>query len=101
MTTLLMSALAGGAILHQERHLPDHACHRDQAESLRIQSVDCTQSVRCIRGGKARIPRLYNIQSSYLPSAWTPSDLEGMHCLLFPDGEPWPYGLERNRATIE
>jgi 4,5-dihydroxyphthalate decarboxylase len=50
---------------------------------------------------RASIPRLYNIQSSYLPAAWIPGDLEGMHRLLFPDCEPWPYGLERNRATIE
>jgi 4,5-dihydroxyphthalate decarboxylase len=50
---------------------------------------------------RATMPRLYNIQSSYLPTAWIPNDVERMHRLLFADGEPWPYGLERNRETIE
>jgi 4,5-dihydroxyphthalate decarboxylase len=50
---------------------------------------------------RAAIQRLYNIQSSHLPTAWIPDDLGRMHRLLFPDGEPWPYGLERNRATLE
>jgi 4,5-dihydroxyphthalate decarboxylase len=50
---------------------------------------------------RASISRLYNIQSSYLPTAWIPDDVERTHRLLFPDGEPWPYGLERNRSTIE
>jgi 4,5-dihydroxyphthalate decarboxylase len=50
---------------------------------------------------RAAIPRLYNIQSSYLPTAWIPDDRGRMHRLLFSDGEPWPYGLELNRATIE
>lgn len=50
---------------------------------------------------RATMPRLANIQSSYLPTAWIPDDLERMHRLLFAGGEPWPYGLERNRATIE
>jgi 4,5-dihydroxyphthalate decarboxylase len=44
---------------------------------------------------------LFNIQSSYLPTAWIPDDLQRMHRMLFAGEEPWPYGLERNRATIE
>ena len=30
-----------------------------------------------------------------------PEDLRRTHRLLFGDGEPWPYGLEHNRATLE
>ncbi len=45
--------------------------------------------------------RLYNIQSSYLPTGWIPDDLERNHRVLFGQGEPWPYGLEPNRSTIE
>jgi 4,5-dihydroxyphthalate decarboxylase len=50
---------------------------------------------------RAALERIRNIQSSYLPSGWVPDDLERRHKILFGDGEPWPYGLERNRSTIE
>jgi 4,5-dihydroxyphthalate decarboxylase len=50
---------------------------------------------------RASIARLYNIQSSYLPTAWLTDDLERMHRLLFGEAEPWPYGLERNHSTID
>ena len=50
---------------------------------------------------RASIPRLLNIQSSYLPTAWITDDFQRMHHMLFAGGEPWPYGLERNRTTIE
>ena len=43
---------------------------------------------------RASIKRLYNIQSSYLPTGWIPDDLERIHRVLFGQGEPWPYGLE-------
>ena len=49
----------------------------------------------------ASMRRCYNIQSSYIPTGWVPDDLGRTHRLLFGDGDPWPYGLERNRATIE
>jgi 4,5-dihydroxyphthalate decarboxylase len=50
---------------------------------------------------RASIARLYNIQSSYLPTAWLTDELERMHRLLFGETDPWPYGLEHNRSTIE
>lgn len=50
---------------------------------------------------RASIKRLYNIQSSYLPTGWIPDDLERIHRVLFGQGEPWPYGLEFNRSTID
>ena len=50
---------------------------------------------------RASITRLYNIQSSYIVTGWVPEDLRRTHRLLFGDGEPWPYGLEHNRATLE
>lgn len=50
---------------------------------------------------RAAITKMQNIQSSYLPTGWIPDDLARMHKLLFGDGEPWPYGLEHNRSTIE
>ena len=50
---------------------------------------------------RASIARLYNIQSSYLPTAWLTDELERMHRLLFGEADPWPYGLEHNRSTIE
>jgi 4,5-dihydroxyphthalate decarboxylase len=50
---------------------------------------------------RASIARLYDIQTSHMPTAWTPDDLERVHGMLFRDGDPWPYGLERNRSTIE
>jgi 4,5-dihydroxyphthalate decarboxylase len=50
---------------------------------------------------RASMRRCYNIQSSYIPTGWVPDDLERTHRLLFGDGDPWPYGLERNRESIE
>lgn len=50
---------------------------------------------------RATILRLTNIQSSYLPTGWIGDDLIRIHKLLFGDGEPWPYGLDKNRSTIE
>jgi 4,5-dihydroxyphthalate decarboxylase len=50
---------------------------------------------------RGAIARMHNIQSSYLPTGWIGDDLERMHKMLFGGGEPWPYGLEKNRATIE
>jgi 4,5-dihydroxyphthalate decarboxylase len=50
---------------------------------------------------RSSIERLYNIQSSYLPTGWVSDDLARTHRLLFGEGEPWPYGVEPNRSTIE
>jgi 4,5-dihydroxyphthalate decarboxylase len=50
---------------------------------------------------RASLRRCYNIQSSYIPTGWVPDDLARTHRLLFGEADPWPYGLDRNRATIE
>jgi 4,5-dihydroxyphthalate decarboxylase len=50
---------------------------------------------------RASLTRLRDIQTSHLPTAWAIGDMDRAHRLLFPGGDPWPYGLERNRATIE
>jgi 4,5-dihydroxyphthalate decarboxylase len=50
---------------------------------------------------RASLIRLADIQTSHLPTAWAPDEMRRVHQLLFPDGDPWPYGLERNRPTIE
>jgi len=47
------------------------------------------------------LARLRDIQTSHLPTAWTSEEIESVHRLLFGDGEPWPYGLEPNRRTLE
>ena len=47
------------------------------------------------------LEQLRNLQASFVPTAWAPTELDRVHRLLFPKGEPWPYGLEANRATLE
>ncbi len=66
-----------------------------------IAGLRATSSTRFEAAKRASIARLYNIQSSYLPTAWLTDDLERMHRLLFGEAEPWPYGLERNHSTID
>ena len=50
---------------------------------------------------RAAMRRLAGIQTSYLPTAWGPESLDAVHKVLFANGDPWPYGLEPNRATLE
>jgi 4,5-dihydroxyphthalate decarboxylase len=50
---------------------------------------------------RASVARLAGIQTSHLPTAWAPEEIQRVHALLFGDGEPWPYGLEPNRPTLE
>ena len=50
---------------------------------------------------RASLERLRNIQASHLPTAWGPEEMERVHRLLFAGGEPWPYGVEPNRPTLE
>ena len=50
---------------------------------------------------RASLARMREIQTSYLPTAWAPEEIERVHRVLFGDGEPWPYGLEANRRTLE
>jgi 4,5-dihydroxyphthalate decarboxylase len=50
---------------------------------------------------RACLPELYQNQTSFLPTAWSFDHIEETNRLLFPDGDPWPYGIEPNRRTIE
>lgn len=50
---------------------------------------------------RACLPELYQGQTSFLPTAWGNDHVEETNRLLFPDGDPWPYGIERNRKTLE
>ena len=43
---------------------------------------------------------LSEITTSYMPTAWGPEHVAGVNGLLFPGGDPWPYGLEPNRTTL-
>jgi 4,5-dihydroxyphthalate decarboxylase len=47
------------------------------------------------------IEELRNLQASFLPTAWGPYEFDRVQAKLFPQGEPWPYGLEPNRTTLE
>ena len=50
---------------------------------------------------RASLARLRDIQTSNLPTAWAAEEIDRVHRLLFRGGEPWPYGLEPNRRTLE
>jgi 4,5-dihydroxyphthalate decarboxylase len=50
---------------------------------------------------RASLVRLRDIQTSHLPTAWGSEEIKRVNRLLFGDGEPWPYGLEPNRRTLE
>jgi 4,5-dihydroxyphthalate decarboxylase len=47
------------------------------------------------------LPDLYQGQISFLPTAWGNDHIEDTNRPLFPDGEPWPYGVAKNRRTLE
>ena len=46
------------------------------------------------------IANLSEITTSYLPTAWGPEHVSSVNSFLFPDSDPWPYGIELNRKTI-
>lgn len=50
---------------------------------------------------RACMPALYQGQISFLPTAWSHDHIEQTNRVLFPDGDPWPYGIEKNRKTLE
>jgi 4,5-dihydroxyphthalate decarboxylase len=47
------------------------------------------------------LPALTQGQISFVPTAWSNDHIGDTNRLLFPDGDPWPYGVERNRKTLE
>ena len=48
---------------------------------------------------RASVARLSEMTASRVPVPWLPSRLEEMSRLL--GGDPWPYGVDANRATLE
>lgn len=50
---------------------------------------------------QAVLPRLCDITTSFVPTAWAMAHFERTSKLLFADGDPWPYGVEANRTTLE
>jgi 4,5-dihydroxyphthalate decarboxylase len=46
-------------------------------------------------------PRLHDIATAFIPAAWGSVHFERVSNLIFPDGVPWPYGVEPNRTTLE
>jgi 4,5-dihydroxyphthalate decarboxylase len=50
---------------------------------------------------RACLPELYQGQTSFLPTAWGNEHAEQTNRMLFPPDDPWPYGIENNRKTLE
>jgi len=50
---------------------------------------------------RACLPELYQNQTSFLPTAWGFDHVVDTNALLFPEDDPWPYGMEKNRKTLE
>ena len=50
---------------------------------------------------RACLPELYQGQTSFLPTAWGNDHAEETNRMLFPADDPWPYGIEKNRKTLE
>lgn len=53
------------------------------------------------RSKRACLPEITQNQTSFLPTAWGSDHIEETGRLLFPDGDLWPYGIEKNRKTLE
>ena len=39
--------------------------------------------------------------TSFLPTAWGYDHAEETNRMMFPADDPWPYGIENNRKTLE
>jgi len=50
---------------------------------------------------RACLPELYQGQTSFLPTAWGYDHAEETNRMMFPADDPWPYGIENNRKTLE
>src|SRR5690348_4016004 len=49
----------------------------------------------------ATMPRLRDVQVSFLPMAWGSAHFESVSEKLFPNGDLWPYGIDANRTTLD
>ena len=50
---------------------------------------------------RAAFARLVDQGLAYIPSAWALQEIERENQFLYGTGEPWPYGVEPNRKTLE
>ena len=53
------------------------------------------------RAKRACLPEISQNMTSFLPTAWGSDHFEETARLLFPGGDPWPYGIAKNRPTLE
>ena len=53
------------------------------------------------RAKNRSVERLYDHDASQIALPWMPAIAERFGGRFFPDGDYWPYGIARNRATIE
>jgi 4,5-dihydroxyphthalate decarboxylase len=50
---------------------------------------------------RACLPELYQGMTSFLPVAWGYDHAAETNRMMFPANDPWPYGIESNRKTLE
>src|SRR3569833_1630399 len=50
---------------------------------------------------RACLPELYQGMTSFLPTAWGYDHAEQPTRMMFTENDPWPYGIENNRKTLE
>jgi 4,5-dihydroxyphthalate decarboxylase len=46
------------------------------------------------------VARMREMAAASIPLPWVPDLFERAHCLLFKNGEYWPYGVDANRRTL-
>ncbi len=75
------------------------AVRRDAYESNRWIMRNLLEAFEAAK--QAALPKLLDITTSFVPTAWGPAYFEGVNGTLFPGDDPWPYGLKPNRVTLE
>ena len=86
--------------LQAHQDLPDHASRRDQEVGLREVSVRRDQPFNAFQRAKEiALERMYNQRALRYMMPWLPRDIDEIHEYF--GGDPWPYGVEENRPTLE
>ena len=87
-------------LLPPDRRLPDHARRRPAGRGARAPPVDRDEPLHRLRGGEAAQPRARaGRQRAALPGALGARERRARAGLIGADF--WPYGIERNRRTLE
>lgn len=47
------------------------------------------------------VARMLDLTAAHAPLPWLADTAREANALVFPDGDPWPYGIEGNRPTLE